>query len=284
MAMPVVSSLYVVYIKSTRAVAVPDWSIGRMGMAFDHQWMVVDERGMVVAQRPANKLGAEIKSMSLITVLLNDGYLVCTAPDMPPLKLPIEGFDGKIIPVQIWDRDSIGVPQSQEATEWFTEFLSRERPGSYRLVRMPDDPRKGFRKAKRGDAHVGYHDADSFLIIGQSSLDDLNGKIANEALPMNRFRPTIVVSGCEPYAEDTWGEIRIGYVYFTGTKECVRCPITTQNQDTTERGKEPLATLATYRRVQGEGVVFGMNFVHRGNGIIRVGDEIEILERRKSLI
>lgn len=284
MATPVVSGLYVGYMKSTRPVAVPDWFVGRMGMQFDHQWMVVDENGMFVAQRQANGLGVEIKSMSRINVLLEDAYLVCTAPDMPPLKLPVEGVGGKIPNVQIWDTGTIGVEQGPDATEWFTEFLSRERPGNYRVVRMPDDPRKGFRKAKRGDAHVGYHDADSFLIIGQPSLDDLNGRITGEPLPMNRFRPTIVVSGCDPYAEDKWGEIRIGSVYYNGTTECVRCPITTQNQDTLERGKEPLATLATYRHVKGEGVVFGMNFVHRGNGIIQVGDEIEVLKERTSLL
>jgi len=284
MSTPIVSGLYVYPIKSTRGIEAPDWFVGRMGLAFDRQWMVVDGRGMFVAQRQDSGMGVGIKSMSLIHTKFESGYLVCTAPNMEPLRVPIEGVDGEIVDTQVWDKPSIGIYQGEEPAQWFTEFLSRERAGAYRLVRMPDDPSRGFRNAKRGDAHVGYADADTFLIISQQSLDDLNERIPDEVLPVNRFRPNIVVSGCEPYAEDKWGEIRIGNLYFTGTKECVRCPITTQNQDTTERGKEPLATLAKYRRVQGEGVVFGMNFVHRGSGIINVGDIVEVLERRESFL
>ena len=287
MPMPRVSGLYVYPVKSARGIAVTDWHVTRMGLNFDRQWMVVDERGMLGAQRQEGGMGVGIKNMSLVHTSLENLILTCTAPVMEPLRIPVVGVEGEVVTTQVWATECMGIDQGLEAAEWFTEFLSRERPGNYRLVRMPDYPREGFRKAKRGDAHIGYADADTALIIGQPSLDDLNQHIGGEVLPMNRFRPNIVVSGCEPYAEDKWGEIRIGNVIFIGTKECVRCPITTQNQDTTERGKEPLATLATYRRVQGEGAVFGMNFVHHISGVvqpIRIGDAVEVLGERKSFL
>ena len=287
MVMPRVSGLYVYPVKSARGIAVTDWHVSRMGLSGDRQWMVVGEDGMFVAQRQSDGMGIGVKSMSLVHTKLDNLALTCTASMMEPLILPVVGVEGEAIATQIWTTECMGIDQGEEAAEWFTEFLSRERPGKYRLVRMPDYPGEGFRKAKRGDAHVGYADADTFLIIGQSSLDDLNGHIVGEALPMNRFRPNIVVSGCKAYAEDKWGEIRIGGVALTGTKECVRCPITTQDQDTTERGKEPLATLARYRKVPEEGVVFGMNFVHHMSGVIqpiRIGDVVEVLGERESFL
>lgn len=278
-----VSGIYCYPLKSARGFSVDDWFVGRMGLVFDRQWMVIDERGMFVAQREHDGLGVGIRNMSLIRTSIEVPYLVCAAPGMDPFRTPLSGTDGEVIQTQVWKTECIGIDQGDEAARWFTEFLSRERRGQYRLVRMPDDQRIGYRNAKRGPAHVGYADADTFLIASQPSLDDLNSRMG-EPLGWDRFRPSLVFDGCEPYAEDRWGEIEIGHVYFTGTKECVRCPITTQNQDTTERGKEPLATLATYRRVPHEGVIFGMNFVHRGSGIIKVGDPVRVIAQRKSFI
>ena len=278
-----VSELYCYPIKSARGMSVPDWFVGRMGFAFDRQWMVVDDRGMFVAQRQDSGMGVGIRSMSLIHTSVKGPDLVCIAPNIETFRTPLVGVDGEVVATQVWKTECMGIDQGDKAAHWFTEFLSRERPGQYRLVRMPDDPNMGHRNAKRGNAHVGYADADTFLIISQASFDDLNSRM-NQALPPNRFRPNIVVSGCDPFAEDKWAEIRIGNVCFIGTKECVRCPITTQNQDTTERGKEPLATLATYRRVPDEGVIFGMNFIHKGTGIIAIGNEVEIRKKRKSFL
>ena len=281
--MPIVSELYCYPIKSCRGIAAKDWFVSRMGFAFDRQWMVVDEYGVFVAQRADRGMGVGIRSMSLIRTGFEEAYLVCTAPDIEPFQTLLVGVSGEVVATQVWKTTCMGIDQGDRAAHWFTEFLSRERPGQYRLVRMPDDPNMGHRNAKRGNAHVGYADADTFLIISQASFDDLNSRM-NQALPPNRFRPNIVVSGCDPFAEDKWAEIRIGNVCFIGTKECVRCPITTQNQDTTERGKEPLATLATYRRVPDEGVIFGMNFIHKGTGIIAIRDEVETWKKRKSFL
>ena len=134
---------------------------------------------------------------------------------------------------------------------------------------MPDT---AHRRSKIGDGEVAYGDAYPFLMISEESLADLNGRLETP-LPMNRFRPNIVVRGGAPYVEDTLDRCRIGGVEFTATTLCIRCPITTTDQRTAVRGKEPLRTLATYRK-QPDGVVFGRNFNHAGTGTIRVGDVV----------
>jgi uncharacterized protein YcbX len=95
---------------------------------------------------------------------------------------------------------------------------------------------------------------------------------------MNRFRPNLVVRGCVPYAEDGWEEVRVGKALFRAADPCARCAVTTVDQQTGERGKEPLRTLATYRKAQGE-VLFGRNLIHTSTGTVRVGDPVEVTPR-----
>jgi hypothetical protein len=121
---------------------------------------------------------------------------------------------------------------------------------------------------------VGFADGFPFLLISEESLGDLNSRLA-DPLPMNRFRPNLVVTGGEPYAEDGWGSIEIGGVRLRVVKPCDRCLVTTTDQATGERGKEPLRTLATYRKVGNE-VMFGQNVVHENTGRLRVGDVVTI--------
>jgi uncharacterized protein YcbX len=122
---------------------------------------------------------------------------------------------------------------------------------------------------------VSFADGYPFLIIGQSSLDDLNLRL-DEPLPMNRFRPNIVFTGGEPYQEDKMNRFKVANIAFYGVKPCARCVITTTNQETSERLAEPLKTLATYRKFENK-VLFGMNLLNEGWGEIRVGDKIEII-------
>ena len=243
-----------------------------MGLRFDRQWAFVDDRGMFVAQRDSRGLGVPVRTMCLIGAAIGDGALTLTAPGMPALQVPSAGVAGDDEPVQVWESLTSGVDQGRDAAAWATEVLSRERPGQYRLVRMSD---KTQRRSKIGDGEVAYGDAYPFLVISEASLANLDERMP-APLPMNRFRPNIVIRGGAPYVEDTLDRIRIGEVEFTGTTLCIRCPIPTTDQHTAERGKEPLKTLATYRR-QPDGVVFGRNFNHAGSGVIRVGDAVELV-------
>jgi uncharacterized protein YcbX len=122
---------------------------------------------------------------------------------------------------------------------------------------------------------VHLADGFPFLLISEASLEDLNSRL-DEPLPMNRFRPNLVVRGVEPFAEDGWKNIRIGEMSFRVAKPCARCAITTVNQTTGQKGKEPLTTLAAFRKVNGE-VMFGQNLIHESPGILRVGDGVEVL-------
>ena len=117
---------------------------------------------------------------------------------------------------------------------------------------------------------VGFADGFPFLLISEESLADLNRRLV-DPLPMNRFRPNLVVAGGEPYGEDRWGRFEIGGVRLQVVKPCERCLVTTTDQATGERGKEPLRTLATYRKV-GNDLMFGQNVVHENTGRLRVGD------------
>jgi uncharacterized protein YcbX len=140
-------------------------------------------------------------------------------------------------------------------------------------VFMPD---MALRSADGGNAPglVSFADAYPFLLIGQASLDDLNQRLA-EPLPMNRFRPNFVVTGTMPYAEDTWRDFHVGGVGFQGVEPCLRCAVTTTDQQTAERAAEPLRTLATYRKM-GSKVAFGLNVIGPASGLLQVGADVSV--------
>jgi uncharacterized protein YcbX len=135
---------------------------------------------------------------------------------------------------------------------------------------MPDATVRPANPAYAPDGiRVSFADAFPFLLISEESLADLNAKLARP-LPMNRFRPNLVIAGGEPYVEDTLERFEIDGIRFRVVKPCDRCVVTTTDQETTERGVEPLRTLATYRKVDGL-VMFGQNVVHLGTGRLSVG-------------
>jgi uncharacterized protein YcbX len=266
-----IAELHCYPIKSCRGIVLKKAEVGTMGLRYDRQWMIVDEHGMFVAQRESNGRGISIASLCRLETAFAGAELELRAPDMPTLYIPLSGIgeDAKI--VRIWDTACKAYDQGADVAAWLTQYLSRERPGNYRLVRMSEHE---HRISHQGEGQLAFADGYPFLVTSEASLADLNRRLA-EQLPMNRFRPNIVLSGCEPYAEDTIDRFGVGGIAFTGGPLCVRCPITTTNQLTAVRGKEPLRTLATYRRTP-EGVIFGRNFNHRGTGMIAVGDRVEI--------
>jgi uncharacterized protein YcbX len=214
--------------------------------------------------------------MALIKPRLGgNGLLTVTAPNMPELRLTASEA-GKRDEVVIWKDRALAVDQGKDAAGWFSAFLGSE----YRLVSMPRDYVRQVnpKYARREDIQVGFADGYPFLLISDASLADLNTRL-DKPLPMARFRPNIVVSGTIPYEEDTWRKIRIGEVVFDIVKPCARCVITTTDQETAIAGKEPLATLATYRRSADGGVIFGQNLVHANTGTISPGDTVEVIER-----
>lgn len=114
-----------------------------------------------------------------------------------------------------------------------------------------------------------------FLLISEASLADLNERL-ERPVPMDRFRPNLVVRGCEPFEEDGWSQVRIGPITFRVVKPCARCVVTTVDQETADKGRELLRTLARFRKV-GTEVFIGQNLIHDGADILRVGDPVEVV-------
>lgn len=279
-----VGGLYCYPVKSAGGFAVDELRIGRLGPVRDRQWVVVDERGMFVAQRAERGLGVAVPELCLVSTSVSGDELVVGVPtrlDVPSLRLPLVGVDGPEVDVTIWNDVAHGTDQGAEAAAWLDAVLGRWRAGRYRLVRMPD---AGTRTTRDGDAHVGYADGYPLLVASEASLTDLNVRIARrrehegeppaDALGWERFRPNLVVAGAAAYAEDGWSTLESDGVRLSGRTLCKRCPIPTTDQRTARRGREPLRTLATYRRhpdASTGGVVFARNFVHHDPGVLRLG-------------
>jgi len=255
-------------IKSCRGSAVDSAIVGKRGIEGDRSLMLITPAGEFLTQRDHPR-------MALINPQWRGGVLELSAPGMPARAItPIAG--GPRRRVTIWRDTCEAADQGEAAAEWFSAFLD----APCRLVRLADDFTRAVdqKYAPRPTDQAAFSDGFPFLIVSQASLDDLNQRLTTP-LPMNRFRPNLVIAGSGPFAEDTWKLIRVGDILFDVVKPCARCAITTTDQATAVRGKEPLHTLAAYRTVNGE-VMFGQNAIHHTEGRIALGDVVEILETR----
>lgn len=261
-----VSALHVYPIKSCRGLDLKAVRFDRIGPVYDRRFMLVDEQGKLLTQR-------ELPKLALVEPRLGPTSLQVSAPRMPPLKVAMSKRDPKLIEVQVWKHTGPAEDVGGNAAAWFSEFLERE----CRLVRLAENaPRLIDPRYAPEPTQVAFSDGFPVLLLSEASLEDLNGRL-QQKLPMNRFRPNLVVRGCEAFAEDGWKRIRAGEITLDVVKPCDRCTITTVDQITAKAGAEPLATLATYRKRE-NGVLFGQNCLHHGLGGIRVGDEVEVLE------
>jgi uncharacterized protein YcbX len=260
------SGLYVYPIKSCGGVAVEEWDVAERGLRHDRRWMLVDETGRFMSQRQSPR-------MAQVGVCFVPDGLAVSAPGMPSLEVPFRPPDGAPRLAQVWD-DLVEVSTvGGEADRWFVKFLGVR----CRLVYLPDrSPRLVDPDYGRVGDQVSLADAFPFHLISETSLAELNTRL-EQPLPINRFRPNLVVGGCEPFAEDGWKMVRIGPITLRVVKPCARCAITTVDQRTATKTKEPLRTLAAFRR-EGNKVLFGQNLLHDGKGILRVGNLLEVLQ------
>lgn len=263
-------------VKSLRGVAVHEAVVEPWGLAGDRRWMVVDEQGRYLTQR-------DLPGMARIAAAPDgDGGVVLSAPDdrAGELRAPKPDADGPTLEVVVW-RDRVRAQSAgRDADAWLSDALGR----ACRLVHMGDPA-----AARPVDpTYAGPTDrvsfADGFPLLGVSaaSLDDLNARMA-QPVPMARFRPNLVVSGGAPWTEDGWRLLRVGGaegVAFRAVKPCARCVIVATDQETGARARdrEPLRTLAGFRRDGRGKVLFGQNLVPDGTGRIAVGDGVEVAE------
>jgi uncharacterized protein YcbX len=251
-------------VKSCAGINLTTVEIDRFGPKGDRRWMVVNETGGFLTQR-------EIAQMSQVAVALvpsglrlecNGSVSNVTEPDA----------DAPIRQVQVWDDHVPARDAGGDTAEW----LSRHLGSACRLVFMPDDTvrRVDGAYASEGET-VGFADAFPLLLISQASLDELNSRLP-VPVPMNRFRPNLVVSGCEAFAEDEWRRIRIDKMEFDVAKACSRCVIPSIVQETGRRDPHINRALAGFRRINGQ-IYFGQNLLYQQPGMLKVGDSLEVL-------
>lgn len=254
-------------VKSCRGIALERAVVEARGLQHDRRWMFVDASGRMITQRTQPRLAR-------VDVVVTDDAIVLSAPDLvaSPLRLPLEPTGGAPRrSVVIW-RDTVdAVDAGEEARRWASALLGE--PAA--IVGMAGDVQRAVTPeyGRPGDV-VSFADAFPLLLASSSSLEDLNARMApSPALPIDRFRPNVVVGGFEPWAEDRWRALRVGGLPVRIVKPCDRCVVTTTDQRTAERGAEPLRTLATFRKKAND-VLFAVNGVPDATGVVAVGDPV----------
>ena len=277
MTVPIISSLHVYPVKSLRGTDTEQAVVEPWGLAGDRRWMLVDAAaGTAVTQR-------EQPSLTRVEARLapaGTSGVVLRVPGRAPLHVPAPP-PGPLETVRLFSDKVEVLPAGSAADELLSAWLG----AAVRLVhldepavRRPVDPDY----ALPGET-VSLADAYPLLLTATASLDALNSLIAagdraeEGPLPMNRFRPSVVVDGTEAWAEDGWRRIRIGDVPFRVARPCARCVVTTTDQNTGGRGREPLRTLGRHRNID-SGLLFGQNLVPEGPGTLHAGDALTVVE------
>ncbi|XP_057967003.1 uncharacterized protein LOC131157121 [Malania oleifera] len=292
-AVAVVSSLFIYPIKSCRGISVPQASLSSTGFRWDREWVVINSKGRACTQRVDPKLALVEVELPKEAFLegwqpTKSSYLVLRAPGMDVLKVPLSKSGAVVDGVSVWEWSGSVFDEGDEAANWFSNFLGKPT----RLVRF--NAASETRAVDPNYAHgfkITFPDGYPFLLISQGSLDALN-ELLKEPLPINRFRPNILVDGCQPFSEDLWKDIKINKLTFHGVKLCARCKIPTINQENGITESEPTRTLKNFRsdavlrptqKQQGR-VYFGQNLVcpesltQAKGRIVKVGDPVRVLE------
>ncbi len=257
-------------IKSLKGISVESAVVEDRGLQFDRRWMLVDENRQFITQR-------EVPKMATVKMEVGRDGLSASINGRR-ISIPSEPDTDETANVKIWSSSVKGEFYPKEINEWFSDALGM----NCRLVSMPETTKRKvnpFYAVRKFKDTVSFADGYPFMLIGEASLEDLNSRLETR-VRMNRFRPNFVVAGSGPFAEDDWKRIRIGSTEFHVVKPCERCVITTVDQEKGEKGKEPLKTLSEYRNQNGK-VLFGQNLIADiAGGTIRVGDEVELIEKK----
>jgi uncharacterized protein len=257
------TEIWIYPIKSLGGIRLTSSKVMAKGLQYDRRWMLTDESGVFMTQRVHPQL-------ALFKTRLSDSHLIISYKEksIEVLLNPVSNTNQQ---VTIWDDAVTAFEVDKEVSKWFSDNVGI----NCKLVYFPEQNARPVDPLyKVNDEHVSLADAYPFLIIGQSTLDDLNHRMA-QPVPMNRFRPNFVFTGGEAFEEDTWRNFSIGKTRFVGVKPCARCILPTTDQDTAFRSAEPIKTLSTYRKRDNK-IYFGQNLVTLDNDEIKVGDKIKI--------
>jgi uncharacterized protein YcbX len=251
--------------------------IDESGLVGDRPLFVVDENGKSLGQTVLPRL-------ALIHASLIGADLSVSAPGQGSLELRVNE-QGETRHTKLWHQEAPAVDQGDEAANWFSDFLDTacRLMGSAEVHErtVPEKYRRIFPAQQSRFTAVA-----PVLLTSEASLVDLNDRIA-KPLRMNRFRQNVVVEGSAPFHEEWWARLRIGEMEFEKVATSERCSVTQLDQETAERGIEPIRALAKYRRQPGGvdgGLVFGVYFRPLGSGVLRVGDEVAVLATQERFI
>ncbi len=256
--------IYIYPIKSLGGVRLDEARPEDRGFELDRRWMLTDKNGRFLTQR-------EFPEMALFQVVPEKDGLRVFHRESPEnaVYVPLQPLTDIFFPVTIWEDEVEAQLVDTGLSAWFSRQLGTDCD----LVFMPHHTKRKLKpKYAVNDDEVSFADGMPYLLIGQASLDDLNGRLGTP-VPMDRFRPNLVISGSAPFEEDTWKDLRIGDARFRIIKPCARCVVVTTDQQSGERNKEPLKTLSGYRKTDGK-VMFGQNMVLLEGGPIRTGDPV----------
>jgi uncharacterized protein YcbX len=264
------ASLHIYPVKGCRAVDLDEAVVEPWGLAGDRRWLIVDADCQFMSQR-------KHPALARVVVIPGPGADITAATDgHPSLRVQAPDESAELLKVTVWRSTVLAAAAGPEADAWFSAYLGE----SVRLVYLDDPTRRAVDPDYGADGDtVSFADGYPLLLTSTASLDQLGQWLTDngdQPVPMNRFRPSVVVSGYRPWDEDRWRRIRIGDVSFRVAKPCGRCVVATTDQTTGERGSQPLKMLAARRRF-GKNLVFGQNLIPDSPGHIRVGDPIEII-------
>lgn len=259
------TSIHVYPIKSTAGIELDRSFVELGGLSFDRRFILSDLAGDFISARKYPQM------LHFRTAILQDGLYI-VAPDGDSIRVNLPELFQNYRQVNVWGTEINAQLCGPQFDEWFSNKLDVQ----CQLLYFGDQSERGT--PSHPDKPVAFADGYPLLLISEGSLQDLSER-AEQQFSMAQFRPNIVVSGCDPYAEDNWTSIRIGEVVFDIVKPCTRCIMTTYNPTTLKRytGSEPLKTLAGYRRNKKGEVEFGQNIIPRNEGIIQAGDTVELL-------
>lgn len=263
----ILTEIWIYPVKAMAGIRLRSARVMEKGLQHDRRWMLVDESGMFMTQRTTPPLALFKPEFR------NDSFLIRFGTDS--VILPFDTYiKEQPIEAMVWDDKVTVFEVSAEVSDWVSKRLDAK----CRLVAFPEENPRAINRRYNIDldsgrtSHVSLADGYPLLIIGQTSLDELNERL-EKPIPMNRFRPNLVFTGGSAHEEDHWIRFSIGRNRFAGVKPCARCPVPTIDQETAVRGKEPLTTLARYRR-KDDNVYFGQNVIAIDHDEIHEGDEI----------
>lgn len=264
------SELNIYPVKSLAGISIASSILERRGLKHDRRWMLIDPEHNFITQR-------QIPKMGLIKVKALNKGLEFFHKSMGSLFVPFnikEYMDTELLAleVSVWGDKCQALSVGNYADGWFSEFLGIK----CQLAYMPDNSIRKPDIQRSDNDLVSFADGFPVLLTTEGSLDKLNSKL-EKPVPMNRFRPNIVIKGAEAYEEDKWKKIKIGEIIFDLVKPCTRCVIINTDQETAEVFQEPLKTLAREHKINNK-VIFGQNLIPQQEGFLHLGDRVEILE------